>query len=467
MDAGAKISPPIAGALWRAELRATLALAWPLILANVTQQVIQATDILLMGRLGATQLAAATLALNMTFTFNLLLLGILIASSPMMATALGQRFNAVRDVRRTFRAGLWILIVSLPPYWLVLWHVGTLMRALGQSPELASQGQTFLRAYMWCTAPWLLFQLLRNFVSALERPRMILWLSISGIALNALLSWSLIFGHFGLPALGLVGGGLGSTLTWWLLCAALIAFVYRDRQFRRFHLFGRFWRFDRERTMAMVKLGWPIGVTMALEMGVFALAAYFMGWIGAPAVAAHAVALQIAALTFMVPLGLGQAATVRVGLALGRQDEAGIARAGWTSWIVGVGFMGAMAIVMWSIPRPLVTIFLADVPANSAVIALAVSFLQVAAAFQLVDGAQVIGAGMLRGLHDTRWPLIFALFGYWVVGLGIGAWLGFGADWKGVGIWIGLASGLAAVAVLMLARWLLRDRIGLTRLAHA
>jgi MATE family multidrug resistance protein len=457
----------MAGSPWRAELRATLALAWPLILANVTQQAIQATDILLMGRLGASQLAAATLALNMTFTFNLLLLGILIASSPMMATALGQRFNAVRDVRRTFRAGLWILIVSLPPYWLVLWHVGALMRALGQSAELASQGQTFLRAYMWCTAPWLLFQLLRNFVSALERPRMILWLSISGIALNALLSWSLIFGHFGLPALGLVGGGLGSTLTWWLLCAALIAFVYRDRQFRRFHLFGRFWRFDRERTMAMVKLGWPIGVTMALEMGVFALAAYFMGWIGAPAVAAHAVALQIAALTFMVPLGLGQAATVRVGLALGRQDEAGIARAGWTSWIVGVGFMGAMAIVMWSIPRPLVTIFLADVPANSAVIALAVSFLQVAAAFQLVDGAQVIGAGMLRGLHDTRWPLIFALFGYWVVGLGIGAWLGFGADWKGVGIWIGLASGLAAVAVLMLARWLLRDRIGLTRLAHA
>jgi len=467
MDAGATISPPMAGSPWRAELRATLALAWPLILANVTQQAIQATDILLMGRLGASQLAAATLALNMTFTFNLLLLGILIASSPMMATALGQRFNAVRDVRRTFRAGLWILIVSLPPYWLVLWHVGALMRALGQSPELASQGQTFLRAYMWCTAPWLLFQLLRNFVSALERPRMILWLSISGIALNALLSWSLIFGHFGLPALGLVGGGLGSTLTWWLLCAALIAFVYRDRQFRRFHLFGRFWRFDRERTMAMVRLGWPIGVTMALEMGVFALAAYFMGWIGAPAVAAHAVALQIAALTFMVPLGLGQAATVRVGLALGRQDEAGIARAGWTSWIVGVGFMGAMAIVMWSIPRPLVTIFLADVPANSAVIALAVSFLQVAAAFQLVDGAQVIGAGMLRGLHDTRWPLIFALFGYWVVGLGIGAWLGFGADWKGVGIWIGLASGLAAVAVLMLARWLLRDRIGLTRLAHA
>lgn len=443
-----------------------LALAWPLILANLTQQAIQATDVLLMGRLGSTQLAAATLALNMTFTFNVLLLGLLIASSPMIATALGQRSNAVRDVRRTFRAGLWLLVLSMPPYWLLLWHVGALMRAFGQSGELASQGQTFLRAYMWCTAPWLLFQLLRNFVAALERPRVILLLSISGIALNALLSWSLIFGHLGLPALGLVGGGTGSTLTWLILCTALILVVQRDRKFRRFHIFGHWWRFDGQRTRAMVRLGWPIGVTMALEMGVFALAAYFMGWIGAPAVAAHAVALQLAALTFMVPLGLGQAATVRVGLAIGRRDKAAITRSGWTAWIVGVVFMGSMALVMWSMPHRLITMFLADVPANAMTIALAVSFLKVAAAFQLVDGAQVIGAGMLRGLHDTRWPLLFALIGYWFVGLGIGSWLAFTRDWKGVGIWIGLASGLAAVAAAMLLRWIMRHRLGLTLKTH-
>jgi multidrug resistance protein, MATE family len=453
--------------LWRGELRATLALAWPLILANLTQQIIQATDVLLMGRLGATQLAAATLALNLTFTFNIFLLGLITASAPMMATALGQRFNAVRDVRRTFRAGLWLIVIAMPPYWLILWHVGDFMRAFGQAPELAEQGQTFLRAYMWCTAPWLLFQLLRNFVSALERPRIVLWLSLSGIAVNALLSWSLIWGHFGLPALGLVGGGLGSTLTWLIMCGSLVVVATRERRFRRFHLFGHWWRFDGQRTLAMARLGWPIGVTMALEMGVFALAAYFMGWIGAPAVAAHAIALQIAAITFMVPLGLGQAATVRVGLALGRRDEAGITRAGWTAWVMGVGFMATMAVAMWAFPRELVTLFLDDVPANALVIGLAVSFLRVAAAFQLVDGAQVIGAGMLRGLHDTRWPLLFALFGYWVVGLGIGAWLAFAADWKGVGIWVGLASGLAAVAVLMLVRWTLRDRIGLTRPSHA
>jgi MATE family multidrug resistance protein len=461
VDSAAAILPAKTVSPWRDEFRATLTLAWPLMVANLTQQAIQATDVLLMGRLGATQLAAATLALNLTFTINVLLLVLLTAATTMKETALGRRSNAVRDVRRTFRAGLWLLFFTIPPYWLLLWHAGSLMLAMGQPPLLAEQGQTFLRAYMWCTAPWLLFQLLRHFLSALERPRVVLWLSVSGIALNAFLSWSLIFGHFGLPALGLVGGGLGSSLTWAILCGALILIVSVRPHFRRFHLFGNWWRFDSERTVAMTRLGWPIGITLALEMGVFALAAYFMGWIGAPAVAGHAVALQLAALTFMVPLGRGQAATGRVGLMLGRGDEAGVTRAGWAAWVLGVGFMGVMAIGMWAAPHWLVTLFLRDLPQNAVAIGLAVSFVRIAAAFQLVDGAQVIGAGMLRGLHDTRWPLIFALVGYWVVGLGIGSWLAFARDWKGVGIWVGLASGLAAVAALMLVRWTLRDRLRL------
>ena len=319
---------------------------------------------------------------------------------------------------------------------------------------------------MWCTAPWLLFQLLRNFVSALERPRVVLWLSIGGIALNALLSWSLIFGHFGLPALGLLGGGTGSSITWLIMCGALIAVIASDRQFRRFHLFGNWWRFDGQRTMAMVRLGWPIGITMALEMGVFALAAYFMGWIGAPAVAAHAVALQLAALTFMVPLGLGQAATVRVGLALGRGDEAGITRAGWTAWVLGVGFMGDDGARHVEHPARAGH----DVPVRRAR-----ERDRDRARGQLPSRRRRLPARRRRagdrrrhapGLHDTRWPLVFALVGYWVVGLGIGSWLAFDRDWKGVGIWVGLASGLAAVAALMLARWIMRDRLGLTRAAH-
>ena len=160
----------------------------------------------------------------------------------------------------------------------------------------------------------------------------------------------------------------------------------------------------------------------------------------------------------MVPLGLGQAATVRVGRAVGRADADGIARAGWTAWVLGVGFMAAMALVLWAFPRPLIMLFLDDVPANARVIELGVSFLVVAAAFQIVDGAQVVGAGMLRGLHDTRVPMLFALFGYWVVGIGVGVWLAFYAGWQGVGIWVGLATGLGVVAVLMIFRWTRRRR---------
>ena len=451
---------------WLKELRATLALAWPLILASLTQQVIHATDIILMGRLGEVPLAATTLALNLAFVFNVLLLGLLLAASPMMATALGQRSNAVRDVRRTFRAGMWLLILSMPPYWLALWNLAPIMRAFGQTSELAEAGQSFMRAYMWCTAPWLLFQLLRNFVAALERPNLVMWLSMGAIVLNGFLGWALIFGKFGLPALGIVGGGLGSTLTWLIVCAAMIFAVRKDRQFRRFHLFGRWWRHDWERMVTMVRLGWPIGLSLSLEVGVFALAAYFMGWISTAAVAAHAIAIQFAALTFMIPVGISQAVTVRVSRALGSGDKAGIARAGWTAWWLGIVFMAIAALFMWLYPREIVSLFLGP-DASPSVGSLAVSFLAVAAAFQIVDGAQVIGAGMLRGLHDTRWPLIFSLAGYWGVGLGVGTWLAFGAKWQGVGLWVGLASGLAVVAALVIARWMLRERLGLTQLRPA
>jgi MATE family multidrug resistance protein len=202
---------------------------------------------------------------------------------------------------------------------------------------------------------------------------------------------------------------------------------------------------------------------MGFEGGVFSAAAYLMGLINADSLAAHAVALQIAALAFMVPWGMAQAVTVRVGLALGRGDRSGIARAGWIAWAMGTGFMALMAVVIWAIPRPLITLFLDDSIANAHVIGLAVSFLGVAAIFQIVDGAQVVGAGILRGLHDTRVPMMFTFVGYWLIGIGVGAWLAFRGGWDGVGIWTGLALGLAIVAVLMLARWFHRDALGLVR----
>ena len=206
-------------------------------------------------------------------------------------------------------------------------------------------------------------------------------------------------------------------------------------------------------------LGLPIGLAMGFEGGVFSAAAYLMGLISADAVAAHAVALQIAALSFMVPWGMAQAATVRVGLALGRGDRAGIARAGWSAWAMGTGFMALMAVSL-AMPQSLMTLFLDDSAANANVIALGVSFLAVAAIFQVVDGAQVVGAGILRGLHDTRVQMIFTFVGYWAMG-SARLWLAFRAGWGGVGIWTGLALRLAIVAVLMLGRWIRRERLGL------
>ena len=440
-----------------------VALAWPLILSNLTMALIQATDVVLMGWLGPRQLAAAALGLNLTFAIALFALGILTATSPMMATALGQRSNAVRDVRRTFRQGLWLVVITTIPTWILLWNATPIILALGQQPGLADDAGLFLRGYMWSLLPWLLFQVMRNFLSAMERPGWILAISIAGIVLNALLSWSLIFGHFGLPRLGIFGGGLGSSIVWSVLALGLAVVLVRDRQFRRFHLFGRWWRADWPRFRRLLRLGLPIGLTMGLEGGVFSAAAYLMGLIDAASVAAHAIALQIAATTFMVPLGFGQAATVRVGLALGRGDPPGIARAGWTAFVLGVGFMALTGLVMVAAPEALVGLFLERGAETAEVAALAASFLVVAAIFQVADGAQVIGAGMLRGLHDTRMPALFALFGYWVIGLGVGVLLAFPWRWHGVGIWTGLAAGLAAVAILMLARWLRRDALGLLR----
>ena len=466
MDVSTTLDTGTAAKSWRDELRATLTLAWPLILSNLTFALIQATDVVLMGWLGPRQLAASALGINLTWPLGFAAFGLLTAASPMMATALGAKTRAVRDVRRSFRQSLWLCVLAAIPLWFMLWNAEAIMLALGQQPELARDGALFLKGYMWTMLPWLLFQAMRNFLAAVERPGWVFGISLAGIGVNALLGWALIFGHFGLPALGIFGGGLASTIVWTLMALALIAVILADRQFRRFQLFGHFWRPDWPRLARMLKLGLPIGFAFAFEGAVFGAAAYLMGLIDADSVAAHAVALQIAALTFMVPWGLSQAATVRVGRALGARDEQGMALAGWTAWVLGVGFMAAMAAVMWTFPRELIGLFLDDTAANARVIQLGVTFLIVAAAFQIFDGSQVVAAGMLRGLHDTKVPMLFALLGYWVIGLGVGVWLAFSRDWHGVGIWTGLATGLGIVAALMLGRWTLRGQFGLTRLSH-
>jgi MATE family multidrug resistance protein len=452
------------GRLWRDEIRATLALAWPLVMTNIAQSLIHATDVVLLGWAGPRALAAATLGLNIYLAFFIFGLGLMIATAPILAREIGARRHSVRDVRRTVRQGMWAAVAISIPVWGVMWYSGTLLVALGQDPALSADAQSFVRVLMWGLLPYLFYIVLRNFISALEKPLWSLGIGIVAVVFNAVVNYGLIFGKLGMPELGLVGAGVGSATSNLLMFAGMSAVVLLHPRFRRYRLFGRFWRSDWERFRHIWQLGIPVAITLALEISIFNAAVFLMGLIGTESIAAHAIAIQIAALTFMVPLGLGQAVTVRVGLAFGRRDPVGIAIAGWTAFWLGVGFMTLMALLILAIPGPIVSLFLdsAD-PANARVIELTLSFILVAAFFQIFDGAQAVGAGMLRGLHDTRVPMFYAAFGYWVVGLATGVGLGFGLGWEGFGVWIGLAAGLATVSVLMLARWIRRERIGLLR----
>jgi len=389
-------------------------------------------------------------------------MGLMTAASPMIARERGRRFNSIRDVRRTVRQSCWAAVTIALPLWAVMWNGEAILLLMDQDPALAAMAGTMLRWLQWGLLPYLFFLALRNYVSALERPRWAVGVLVAGLPINALLAWILIFGHLGMPKMGLAGAGLASALTNSLLFLGLTAVVVTDRQFRRYRLFGRFWRADWPRFAALLKLGAPIAGILAFEVTIFNAAAFLMGLINAESLAAHAIAMQICAVTFMIPLGLGQAVTVRVGLAFGAKDRDGVTRAGWTAYVLGVGFMAMMALVMVFWPHLLISAFI-DIsdPANAHVISLAVSFLVFAALFQVVDGAQAVSSGQLRGLQDTTVPMILAAIGYWGIGLPLGVLLAFHFGFEGRGIWIGLFSGLAAVSVLLLWRWLRRDRLGL------
>jgi MATE family multidrug resistance protein len=446
--------------LWRDEIRATLSLAWPMVVTNLAQVAMTATDIIFLGRLGPDVLAASALGANLYFAPMIFGLGLVLASQPMMATALGRKLHTVRDLRRTVRQGFWLAICAAIPIWVLLWNGELLLRAMGQEPELAAMGGEYLRTLQWGVLPFYFYIVLRSFISALERPGWALVVAFVAVVFNALGNWVLVFGNLGFPALGISGSGLATTIANGMMFVGLTAVVLSERNFRRYRLFGRFWRADWPRFRAMLALGLPISGLLVFEVGVFNAAAFAMGLIGAAPLAAHAIALQLASISFMVPMGLAQAATVRVGRAFGAGDREGVRLAGWVAFALGVGLMSLAAILMLTAPHLLISAFI-DIsdPANATVVGLAVTFLAFAALFQIFDGAQAVGAGMLRGLHDTTVPMIFAAVGYWVVGLPLGLLLAFRGGLEGNGIWIGLSVGLAVVAALLVARWLRRDRI--------
>jgi len=337
-----------------------------------------------------------------------------------------------------------------------------LMRATGQSEEVIALAEPFLGVLMWACVPAVLASLLRTVVSTLGRPY--IGTAINGLAvgINALGNYTFVFGKFGAPALGLTGSALSSVVTAVFMLTAYCAVIRTDRRLRRYRLAGRWWYPDLPRFVDVLRIGLPITATIIAEAGMFNGAAFLMGRIGEVELAAHTVALQFAAFAFQVPFGVGQAATIRVGLAFGTRDNAAITRAGQVATMLGVGFMGLTASIMLFFPHLILSIYLdPDAPANARLVVLATQYIVIAAAFQLFDGAQVVGGALLRGVQDTRVPMNIALFGYWIPGIGTAVWLGLYTPLQGIGVWIGLMTGLAVVAAMILWRWHRRASLGL------
>jgi MATE family multidrug resistance protein len=457
-SSGAPIS---SSATWGTEFRALFSLGWPLIVAQLAQISLLTTDTIMLGWLGPKYLAAAALANSMFVALQLFGGGVTGAVAPLVAQALGAKDT--RSVRCTTRQGIWAGLMMGLLLLPAIWNLGPLYLLLGQDPELAAMSDVFLHYAVWLIFPAFQVIVFRSFLSAHGATRMILLVTLAGLVVNALLDYALIFGNWGFPRLELAGAGIATTTVNVVMMVLMGGYVLLHRRYRRYHLLHRLFEADWPRLIELLRVGVPIGLMILAEAGMFMFSTLLQGFQGEASVAAHAIALQLTSITFMVPLGLGQAAAVRVGLALGQGNPEGIRKAGWSAEFATLAFMGCCAAVFLLFPSHLVNLFLDPTqPANAEAIAIATGFLFVAALFQLFDGTQATMANALRGLSDTNVPLVIALVGYWVVGFPTAWLLSMPLGLKGMGVWWGLAAGLAATALILTLRWAMRDRLGLT-----
>lgn len=447
---------------FRVELGATLRLAGPLALANLLQMAIYATDVVFIARLGTEPLAAASLTTSLLGLIVWAFSGLTGAVAPLIAAELGRRRHAVREVRRSMRMALW-LALACGLIGLAICQFGeAMLLTLGQEEAVARRAGPFMAILALAIVPQVVCNVLRAFVSTLGRPVVAMAIIALAILVNALGNYILVFGNFGAPAMGLLGSAWSTVMTSFAMLLAYVLVIRLDRRFRRFHLFGRWWRPEWQRLRNLLRIGLPIGLIVVAEGGFFGAAAFLMGMIGAAELAAHAIALQVAAVFFQVPFGIGQAATIRVGLHFGAGNREGIGRAGMAALFACLIFQTLSAAIILLAPRLVLSAYVdVDAPANAAMVAFAGSYLMIATAFQLFDGLQTVAAGLLRGLQDTRLPMVIALFGYWVPGFGTAVALGFGTRLEGLGVWIGLAVGLVVVAWLLLWRWKRREALRL------
>ncbi|WGS20649.1 MULTISPECIES: MATE family efflux transporter [unclassified Bradyrhizobium] len=432
-----------------AEFSETLKLAVPLALTQLGQIAMMSTDLAFIGRLGSDAVAAAALAHTVFFVSFTFGMGLVSAVSPLAAQAFGARDPHL--MRRALRVGLWAALFMALPLMALPFHGESILLALGQGPAAAHLAQQYLFGLAWGILPALWFIALRGFMSAVNRPEPVLWITLAAIPANALLVYLLLYGKWGMPEFGLFGAGLATTTVNLGMFLAGVWFAARRRPFRKYYVFSRIWRIDWPLTGKLVAIGTPISLSFLLEYGMFGAAGLLMGLISTTALAAHQIALQIAAILFMVPFGVGMAATVRVGHAVGRHDPDGLRRAGYVAVALSGTFMSIMTLAVILARFEIATIFLGEATDTTA--QLTAMLLLIGATFFIADGVQTTTAGALRGMNDTQLPLLFATISYWLVGFASAYALAFWTTLGAAGVWIGLSLGTAVYATLLILRF--------------
>lgn len=434
------------------EIRATLRLGIPLAAAQLAQSLTTFVDTVMMGLLGSQTIAAGGLG-AVTFTILLLVSSAIVSAvSPLVAEAYGA--NQSKMVECVVRQGLWLAIIFAIPISLIIFHGKSLLLLFGQDASTVALTEEYLRAIAWGFLPAIAFAVLRNFVAGVSQPRPIMIIVICGTFLNIAANYVLMFGKLGLPALGLAGIGWGSTLSFWSMLIALIIYIKSEATLKKYHVFRNLHQFNKQVFGEILHIGLPIGMLTAVEAGLFTVTTFLMGMLGTVTLAAHQIALQTAATTFTVALGISFATTVRVGQEVGQKNAKNARLAGYVGINLGGLFMAFMGIFFWLMPERIVSLYL-DInnPANTEVVNQAKSLLKVAAFFQIADGIQVTAVGALRGLKDTRVPMFIGIFAYWCIGFTSGYLLGLRLGFGGVGLWWGLAIGLAVASVVLTWRF--------------
>jgi len=437
-----------------------LRLAVPIVMAEIGWMSMTVVDTIMLGRLpnSAIAIGAASLGTSLFYTVAIFGGGLLLGLDTLVSQAYGRK--DFTDANRSLINSIYLALALTPVMMGVVWLWPLMMRQLGVQPEIMAGMVPFLNALNWGTLPLLLYFALRRYLQAVNLVKPVTFALVSSNIINALFNWVFIYGHWGFRAYGIPGSGWSTCLARIYMALVLIVALLLGNKRHGFGLLQTSRRLELKRIRNLLQLGFPAASQILFEIGVFSAVTAFCGKLGALPLAGHQIALNCAAFTFMVPLGMASAAAVRVGNELGRAQRASTAaeradalhsarRAGWMAILLGAGFMGCAAIVFLLFPRGLARIF----TPNPAVIDMGAKLLLIAAAFQLFDGLQTVCTGALRGAGDTRTPMLANLIAYWAIGLPLGWVLCFKFGWGAQGLWIGLCLGLILIGTFLLWVW--------------